>query len=127
MGRQNHLEAEEEQASVFVNHIPEGVEASRLLQVFSVFGNIRNGVKGIKVKSQRGKDTFAFIDFDSPAAVEKSVTSPPVIDGKQVMRSPNLFLYLPLYNTLLGLCSCFQHRYFHSFLKSHVPCICWVR
>eukprot|EP00884_Botryococcus_braunii_P013288 jgi/Botrbrau1/21960/Bobra.0249s0083.1 len=83
-GRHNQIDADEEQASIFVNHIPEGIEAPRLLDIFSVFGNIRNGVKGIKVKPQRGKDTYAFIDFDTAAAVEKSVAAPPVIDGKQL-------------------------------------------
>ncbi len=85
LGRQNQSDADEEQASIFVNHIPEGIEAPRLLQAFSVFGNVRNGLKGIKVKPQRGKDTYAFIDFETAAAVEKSVASPPVIDGKQVL------------------------------------------
>jgi RNA recognition motif-containing protein len=77
----------EEEPSIFVNHIPENVDVARLLEVFSKFGDIKNGDRGIKLKLQRGKDNYAFIDFEAASAVEKALASPPLLEGKQVMFS----------------------------------------
>jgi RNA recognition motif-containing protein len=82
---------EAEVTSVFVRDFADSVEAPQLLEVFKQFGPIKNGLKGINMKKQRFKEAFAFVEFETVAAMEKAIASPPTMDGKQVCkRKPTL-------------------------------------
>lgn len=106
---------QEDEPSIFVNHIPENVDVSRLEEVFSKFGTIKNGGKAIKLKLQRGKDNYAFIDFEHPSAVEKALASPPLLEGKQVIEltfhGTSLMLivrFWQFHGTRIGVCPIIQ-------------------
>lgn len=61
----------------------EGVNQEKLAEVFSQFGALR-GSQPVSVKRQKDKDTFAFVDFQEPAAQQAAIAGPVTLDGQQV-------------------------------------------
>lgn len=70
--------------SIFVRDFPEGVTPEKLEAAFSRFGPIRGGVQGINLRQQKGKEDFAFVEFEELAAMQASIEGQVIIDGKTV-------------------------------------------
>lgn len=70
--------------SIFVNNFPPDVTAEKLEEAFSRFGVVKGGAKGVNLKNQRGKDSFAFVEFEEAAAVQAAIEGQVLISGQQV-------------------------------------------
>ena len=69
--------------SIFVRNLPESVTTEKLAEVFGKFGALR-GAAPISLRKQKEKDTFAFVDFQEPAAQQAAIAAQVTIDGQQV-------------------------------------------
>lgn len=68
---------------MFVRNLPQDVTEEKLEAVFKELGALR-GPKPINLKIQKGKESFAFVDFEDSAAQQAAITGPVFIDGHQV-------------------------------------------
>ena len=71
-------------SSIFVRDLPEGITAEKMEEAFSRFGPIKNGVQGVNLKQQKGKEDFAFVEFEEAAAMQAAIEGQVIIDGKTV-------------------------------------------
>ncbi|BDA44794.1 probable ras GTPase-activating protein-binding protein 2 at N-terminal half [Coccomyxa sp. Obi] len=69
--------------SVFVRNLPQDVTEEKLEAAFKELGALR-GPKPVNLKIQKGKESFAFVDFEDSAAQQAAITGPVIIDGHQV-------------------------------------------
>ena len=69
--------------SIFVRNLPESVTTEKLVEVFGKYGALR-GAQPVSLKKQKEKDTFAFVDFQEPAAKQAAIAGPVTLDGQQV-------------------------------------------
>ena len=70
--------------SIFVRDFPADVTPEKLVEAFSRFGNVKRGTQGVNLKNQRGKDSFAFVEFEEAAAVQAAIEGQVLINGQQV-------------------------------------------
>ena len=61
--------------SIFVKDLPADITAARLAEEFQRFGPLRNGLRGINLKAQKDKATFAFIEFESEASARAAIAA----------------------------------------------------
>ena len=73
--------------SIFVKDLPVEITAARLAEEFSRFGPLRNGVRGVNLKAQKDKATFAFIEFEVDASARAAIAA-------QVRHNANQVLFL---------------------------------
>ncbi|KAK9908269.1 hypothetical protein WJX75_005216 [Coccomyxa subellipsoidea] len=69
--------------SVFVRNLPQDVTEEKLEAAFKDIGALR-GPKPINLKIQKGKESFAFVDFEDSAAQQAAIAGPILVDGHQV-------------------------------------------
>ncbi|CAK0784553.1 hypothetical protein CVIRNUC_007757 [Coccomyxa viridis] len=71
--------------SIFVRNLPESVTTEALAEVFVKFGALR-GAQPVSIKrsKEKEKDTFAFVDFQEPAAQQAAIAGPATLDGQQL-------------------------------------------
>ncbi|KAK9810944.1 hypothetical protein WJX73_010835 [Symbiochloris irregularis] len=70
--------------AVFVRDFPPDITAEKLEEAFTRFGTVKNGVKGVNLKTQRGKDSFAFVEFEEASAVPAAIEGQVLIGGQQL-------------------------------------------
>ncbi len=66
-----------------MRNLPESVTTEKLVEVFGKYGALR-GNQPVSLKKQKEKDTFAFVDFQEPAAQQAAIAGPVTLDGQQV-------------------------------------------
>lgn len=66
-----------------MRNLPESVTTEKLVEAFGKFGALR-GAQPVSLKKQKEKDTFAFVDFQEPAAQQAAIAGPITLDGQQV-------------------------------------------
>ena len=71
-------------SSIFVRDLPEGITSEKMEEAFSRFGPVKNGVQGVNLKQQKGKEDFAFVEFEEAAAMQAAIEGQVIIDGKTV-------------------------------------------
>ena len=81
--------------SIFVRNLPESVTTEKLAEVFGVFGALR-GAAPVSLRKQKDKDTFAFVDFQEPAAQQAAIAGAATLDGQQVRAASSMLLCVPL-------------------------------
>ena len=71
-----------------MRNLPESVTTEALAEVFGKFGALR-GAQPVSIKrsKEKEKDTFAFVDFQEPAAQQAAIAGPATLDGQQVTPS----------------------------------------
>ena len=71
-----------------MRNLPESVTTEALAEVFVKFGALR-GAQPVSIKrsKEKEKDTFAFVDFQEPAAQQAAIAGPATLDGQQVTPS----------------------------------------
>ena len=69
--------------AIFVRELPLDITADKLGGAFAAFGPVRH----VNLKTQKGKDSFAFVTFESTEAASAAIEHPPVIGGVQA-RTP---------------------------------------
>lgn len=69
--------------AIFVRELPLDITADKLGGAFAAFGPVRH----VNLKTQKGKDSFAFVTFESTEAASAAIERPPVIGGVQA-RTP---------------------------------------
>ena len=69
-----------------MRNLPESVTIEALAEVFGKFGALR-GAQPVSIKrsKEKEKDTFAFVDFQEPAAQQAAIAGPVTLDGQQVL------------------------------------------
>jgi RNA recognition motif-containing protein len=65
--------------AIFVRELPLDITADKLGGAFAAFGPVRH----VNLKTQKGKDSFAFVTFESTEAASAAIERPPVIGGVQ--------------------------------------------
>lgn len=80
--------------AVFVRDFPADVTPEKLEEAFTRFGAVKNGVKGVNLKTQRGKDSFAFVEFEEASAVPAAIEGQVLIGGQQVSSFDALEFFL---------------------------------
>ena len=81
--------------SVFVRDLPADITAEKIEEAFARFGAVRNGVRGVSLKFQKGKDNFAFVEFEEAAAMHAAIEGNVLIDGQKARNQLHLvILYL---------------------------------
>ena len=97
--------------SVFVRDLPADITAEKIEEAFARFGAVRNGVRGVSLKFQKGKDNFAFVEFEEAAAMHAAIEGNVLIDGQKARIQLHLaILYLghvapPLHNVQGSFCA----------------------
>lgn len=71
--------------------LPAEVTAARLAEEFSRFGPLRGGVRGVNLKAQKDKATFAFIEFEADTSARAAIAAQ-VRRGRALGRDLNLRL-----------------------------------
>ena len=66
--------------SIFVRSLPDGTTQEKLEQAFARFGNIKN----VSLRPQKGKNDFAFVEFEEVAAMQAAVEAKVIIEGRTV-------------------------------------------
>ena len=61
--------------SIFVKDLPTEITAARLAEEFGRFGPLKGGVRGVNLKAQKDKATFAFIEFESDTAARAAIAA----------------------------------------------------
>ncbi|EIE21720.1 hypothetical protein COCSUDRAFT_83509 [Coccomyxa subellipsoidea C-169] len=69
--------------SVFVRNLPQDVTEEKLEAAFKEIGALR-GAKPVNLKIQKGKESFAFVDFQDSTAQQAAIAGPVLVDGHQV-------------------------------------------
>lgn len=82
--------------SIFVRDLPEGMTPEKLEAAFSRFGKVKGGAAGVNLKQQKGKEDFAFIEFEEAATMQAAIDAEVVIEGRKV-REPYRLCWLPLF------------------------------
>ena len=70
--------------SIFVRQLPAEVTREKLEEAFQRFGPIKGGLAGVDLRVQRGKDSFAFIEFEEAAARQAAMEGSVLVDGQKV-------------------------------------------
>ncbi|RMZ54338.1 hypothetical protein APUTEX25_001496 [Auxenochlorella protothecoides] len=68
--------------SVFIRDIPPAVKLEQLVEALTAFGPLRPN--GVKLKQQRGRDSYAFVDFVSPDASAAILSQGLELEGRAV-------------------------------------------
>ena len=88
--------------SVFVKGLSAEVTKEKIHDAFSQFGEIRNELQGISMRTSRGdRDPIAFVTFVQPESVPGAVAGPVYIDDQQA--SQPLSLHVGCATQLLAL------------------------
>ncbi|KAK9811534.1 hypothetical protein WJX72_005492 [[Myrmecia] bisecta] len=69
--------------SIFVRDLPADVTPEKLEAAFARFGTVKDGLRGISLKVQKGKDTFAFVEFTEAGAMQAAIDATVIIDGQK--------------------------------------------
>ncbi|PSC67396.1 G3BP isoform X1 [Micractinium conductrix] len=73
-------------ASIFVRGIPTSVTMMQLVEMLSEYGRLRNN--GVILKTQKGRDSFAFIDFEESAPAQRLLHEGLSIEGARLDVQP---------------------------------------
>ncbi|EFN50901.1 hypothetical protein CHLNCDRAFT_141731 [Chlorella variabilis] len=73
-------------ASIFVRGIPASVTMGQLMQKLEQYGRLRPG--GVILKTQKGRDSFAFIDFEDAAPAQALLRQGMEIEGARLEVQP---------------------------------------
>lgn len=65
--------------AIFVRDLPLDITPDKLGGAFAAFGPVRH----VNLKTQKGKDSFAFVTFEATEAASAAIERPPVIGGVQ--------------------------------------------
>ena len=77
---------------LFIRDIPADISAEALAHALSKFGALRPG--SLALKTQKGRDSYAFVDFQSPRAVESCISEGIEIEGHRLcveLKLPHVF------------------------------------
>jgi hypothetical protein len=89
-----------------VRGLPQDVTAEKLAQVFGAFGPLRGGVN---LKLQKGKEPFAFIDYEDGAAQKAAIAGPAMVGGQQVLPALSPSCLLAHHPAIEDAYACDQH------------------
>lgn len=71
---------------IFVRGLPPDITPEKLAETFKEFGALARGggLAAVNLKVQKGKESFAFVDFEDATAQRAAIAGPVLINGQQV-------------------------------------------
>ena len=72
--------------SIFVRQLPPEVTAEQIEQTFARFGPVKGGPRGVNIKGTKGRDIFAFVEFEEAGAMQAAMEGTVEMEGQRVRR-----------------------------------------
>ena len=73
--------------SIFVRQLPPEATPEQIEQAFAQYGPVKGGQRGVSIKGAKGRDVFAFVEFEAQAGMQGALQGTTEMEGQRVRGS----------------------------------------